>query len=207
MADLVACDLRALALFRLLLAAAVAINSMAYESPLALIVLVPALTLFFGYRSYWSAIACWTLTAALQVLNPASDAGSDSMLSALLLLSIFLPLGARFSVDSALDPAHALALDAAGLGRRDHLALALAARAARHDRALDVVAPHHLRDARRRPAERDRRRERGGGDGAGEEALHRSVGLRLGERGRQCSACGPRGRVRGTQPAHLDAGH
>lgn len=107
LSDVFACDLRALALFRMLLAAAVAAGGIVNDAPLALIVLVPATTLFIGFRSYWSAFTCWLLIAALHILHPASAHDASALLIAMLFLSIFLPIGARYSIDSALDLAHA----------------------------------------------------------------------------------------------------
>jgi hypothetical protein len=100
------CDLRSLALFRLLLASAVIVEGFTYDGLFPQLLVLPAVTLLAGYRSSWSAIACWLLVAIMQIVDPKHAIDADSLLVALLLLSVFLPIGARYSVDSALDLAH-----------------------------------------------------------------------------------------------------
>lgn len=63
-----------------------------------------ASALLFGYRTRVATAACWFLTLSLQVRNPYIMSGGDTLILLLLFWSMFLPLGARFSVDSALTP-------------------------------------------------------------------------------------------------------
>ena len=64
-----------------------------------------ALMLLVGYRTRLAAIASWALLLSLQNRNTMILTGEDVLLIALAFWAMFLPLGARFSVDAALDPA------------------------------------------------------------------------------------------------------
>lgn len=72
--------------------------------PLALFLLagVFALALLVGYRTRVATVASWILYASVQTRNPFVLHGGDQILLLLLFWSIFLPLGAAFSVDRAL---------------------------------------------------------------------------------------------------------
>ncbi len=67
---------------------------------------VIALALLVGYRTRWAAIATWALVVSVHHRNPALLFAADSVLRAVLFWSMFLPLGAAYSVDSALNPKH-----------------------------------------------------------------------------------------------------
>ena len=114
-----ACDRRALAACRLLLAVAVICNGAGIDHPLGGLILVSGTALLLGYRSSLSAFACWALLAALHVLNPGAVEHTDTLLVALLLLSVFLPIGACYSVDSALDVSHAPGAESGETTRSD----------------------------------------------------------------------------------------
>lgn len=62
-----------------------------------------ALALLFGYRTRLATIALLVLIISLQNRHPILLNGGDNLLGVLLFWAIFLPLGARYSVDSALD--------------------------------------------------------------------------------------------------------
>lgn len=62
-----------------------------------------ALALLFGYRTRLAAIACWALLLSLHNRNPTLIFATDDVLCALLFWAMFLPLGASYSVDSALN--------------------------------------------------------------------------------------------------------
>ena len=62
-----------------------------------------ALCLLAGYRTRLAALLCWLLVVSIQHRNEFVGHGGDQLLRTLLLWSLFLPLGARWSVDSALD--------------------------------------------------------------------------------------------------------
>ena len=60
-----------------------------------------AVALAVGWRTRLVTLACWYLVASVQVRQPFVYMGGDSMLRLLLFWGLFLPLGARFSVDAA----------------------------------------------------------------------------------------------------------
>lgn len=59
--------------------------------------------LLVGYRTRLATIVSWVLLVSLQNRNPMVLQAGDVLLRTLLFWSIFLPLGARFSVDAGLD--------------------------------------------------------------------------------------------------------
>jgi len=65
-----------------------------------------ALMLLVGYRSRLAAFMSWLFLFSLHGRNYLVLQGGDDMLRVMLFWSIFLPLGARFSVDSVLAPYH-----------------------------------------------------------------------------------------------------
>ena len=60
-----------------------------------------AIALLVGWRTRWVTLLCWYLVASVQVRQPLSYIGGDSILRLLLFWGLFLPLSARFSVDAA----------------------------------------------------------------------------------------------------------
>jgi predicted DCC family thiol-disulfide oxidoreductase YuxK len=62
-----------------------------------------ALSLLVGYRTWLVTIVSWALLLSLQARNPVIYHGADLLLRLLLFWAMFLPLGARFSIDAALD--------------------------------------------------------------------------------------------------------
>lgn len=62
-----------------------------------------ALALLVGYRTRLAAIATWALVISLHNRNPLLLFAGDDMLRALLFWAMFLPLGASYSIDSALN--------------------------------------------------------------------------------------------------------
>ncbi len=63
-----------------------------------------ALLLIVGYRTRVVSLLCWVMLLSLNHRNYLILQSSDSLMLALLFWSLFLPLGARYSVDSALNP-------------------------------------------------------------------------------------------------------
>src|SRR5258705_3011259 len=57
--------------------------------------------LLIGYRTRLATIGCWIFLTSLDVRNPYVAQGGDMLLRIVVFWSMFLPLGARFSVDSA----------------------------------------------------------------------------------------------------------
>jgi hypothetical protein len=63
-----------------------------------------AVALGLGFRTRIATAGSWLLLASLQYRNPALVFGGDVMLRMLLFWSLFLPLGARFSLDARRHP-------------------------------------------------------------------------------------------------------
>lgn len=61
-----------------------------------------AICLLVGWRSRTMAFLLWLSTYSMHVRNPMVLQGGDDLLRLMLFWSIFLPLGARFSIDAAL---------------------------------------------------------------------------------------------------------
>lgn len=62
-----------------------------------------AVLLFFGWRTRLAAVASWALLLSVQNRNTLILSGEDNLLLLLAFWAMFLPLGARWSVDAALD--------------------------------------------------------------------------------------------------------
>lgn len=61
------------------------------------------LAMLVGYRTRLATIACWALIISLHNRNPGLIFAADHVLRAVLFWAMFLPLGASYSVDSALN--------------------------------------------------------------------------------------------------------
>jgi len=94
-------------------------GSVGWQIFLFLLAATAALMLLFGVRTRVATTASWALLVSLHNRNPLLLDGTDTLLRAMLLWSIFLPLGARWSVDarrggpvrgSVLSPASAVLL-------------------------------------------------------------------------------------------------
>jgi hypothetical protein len=59
-----------------------------------------ALALAAGWRTRWMTALCWALAASLEARNPLVTNGADAVIRLLLFWSLFLPLGAWWSVDA-----------------------------------------------------------------------------------------------------------
>ncbi len=62
-----------------------------------------AVAMIFGFRTRWAVFFAWAFAASLQYRNPMVNNSGDQLLRLLLFWSIFLPLGAKFSVDAAVN--------------------------------------------------------------------------------------------------------
>ena len=58
-----------------------------------------AVALLAGWRTRLATLACWYLVSSVQIRQPLGYMGGDSILRLLLFWGLFLPLGARFSLD------------------------------------------------------------------------------------------------------------
>jgi predicted DCC family thiol-disulfide oxidoreductase YuxK len=77
-------------------------GSATFQGVLFLIAGIAALALLVGYRTRAATILSWLLLISLQARNIPISQGGDVLLAMLLFWSMFLPLGARWSVDAAL---------------------------------------------------------------------------------------------------------
>ena len=66
-----------------------------------------AVGLLLGYRTRWMSVLSWFLMASLQRRNPLILGGADNYLRMMLFWGMFLPLGARYSLDRAFSVAPA----------------------------------------------------------------------------------------------------
>ena len=78
-------------------------GSATVEAVLFAIAAVIALALLVGYRTRLVTVLSWLFLASLQARNPTLIQGGDNLLLLLLFWGMFLPLGARFAIDAALD--------------------------------------------------------------------------------------------------------
>lgn len=58
-----------------------------------------AILLLLGWRTRWVTVISWLLLVSLQARTPPLSYGADSVLRVLMFYSMFLPIGARWSVD------------------------------------------------------------------------------------------------------------
>ncbi len=78
-------------------------GSTAFQAMLFIIAGLFALFLVLGYRTRIVTVASWFLLLSLQNRNPILLNGGDNLALMLLFWGMFLPLGARFSVDAAMN--------------------------------------------------------------------------------------------------------
>lgn len=74
-----------------------------YQAALFAIAAVLAVLLLVGYHTRVVTIGSWLLLVSMQTRNPLVIAGGDTLLRMLVFWSMFLPLGARYSIDRALN--------------------------------------------------------------------------------------------------------
>lgn len=75
----------------------------AFQAGLFLIAAAALLCMLVGYRTRLAVAVAWILLVSLHVRTPPLLQAGDTLLRLLFFWSLFLPLGARFSVDAALD--------------------------------------------------------------------------------------------------------
>lgn len=74
-----------------------------FQGGLFLIAALFAAFLLVGFRTRTVTIVSWVLLLSLQNRNPQILSGEDNLIMVLAFWAMFLPLGARFSIDAALD--------------------------------------------------------------------------------------------------------
>jgi predicted DCC family thiol-disulfide oxidoreductase YuxK len=62
-----------------------------------------AVMLMVGYRTRWATFASWLLLGSLHARNPSIFHSGDGLMRLMLFFGLFLPLGACYSVDKAMD--------------------------------------------------------------------------------------------------------
>ncbi len=90
---------------------------------------IAAIALLLGWRSRLAALMCWVLQRSIRVRNPLLYDGGDATLGLMLFWALWLPVGARYSLDAALDTCDDRALhpvsqagsETEGQGERDRL--------------------------------------------------------------------------------------
>jgi hypothetical protein len=75
-------------------------GSTAFEAALFVLTGLGALCILVGYRTFWATLAMLVLELSMQARNPLIRDGQDDLLRILLFWSVFLPLGARWSLDA-----------------------------------------------------------------------------------------------------------
>jgi predicted DCC family thiol-disulfide oxidoreductase YuxK len=78
-------------------------GSVVVQSILFIVAIAISLLLLIGYRTRLATIATWALIVSLHHRNPLLLFAADDVIRAVLFWSMFLPLGACYSVDSALN--------------------------------------------------------------------------------------------------------
>ena len=63
-----------------------------------------AISLLIGFRTWWVTLLCWFFLVSMHDRNPWLQRGGDALMLVLMFWSLFLPLGARWSVDSVRVP-------------------------------------------------------------------------------------------------------
>lgn len=77
-------------------------GSTIFTSLIFAIALISCFTFIIGYKSRISTVLLWIIVVSLHNRNPIVNSGADDLLRLMLFWSMFLPLGARYSVDVAL---------------------------------------------------------------------------------------------------------
>jgi hypothetical protein len=79
-------------------------GSYAFALTLVLVNIAAAVCLLVGWRTRAATFVCWVLYVSMDVRNFLTLQGGDQLIGLLLFWAMFLPAGAVFSVDAALDP-------------------------------------------------------------------------------------------------------
>lgn len=79
-------------------------GSAAWQVLLFLVAGAFAVGMILGWRTRWMVFFTWLFAASLQYRNPMINNSGDQLLRLLLFWSVFLPLGAKYSIDAAVNP-------------------------------------------------------------------------------------------------------
>lgn len=75
-------------------------GSVLFQSILIIAAMLAAIGIILGWRTRWNLLIAWVLTISLHTRNPAVLYGADTVLRMMAFWSLFLPLGACWSLDS-----------------------------------------------------------------------------------------------------------
>lgn len=75
-----------------------------FQAVLFAVAILAALAMVVGYRTRWATFLTWLLLVSVNSRNPLVMIGGDTLMTCLMFWAMFLPLGARASVDAALSP-------------------------------------------------------------------------------------------------------
>ena len=78
-------------------------GSSIYQAGLFILALIAAVFLVLGYRTRLATIVCWILLISVQNRNTYILSGEDNLAVLMTFWAMFLPLGARYSIDASLD--------------------------------------------------------------------------------------------------------
>jgi len=93
-------------------------GSSVFQAALFLLTGLCAGALLVGYQTRWATFCCWLLVTSLHNRDPWTVDSGDTLLHLLLFWSLFLPLGASYSIDNALSlPHHAFAKRVSSVGK------------------------------------------------------------------------------------------
>lgn len=97
-------------------------GGLTFQALMFLLTATAAILLMVGFRSRLMTCILWVMVISIQVRNPLLSSGADTLMRLLLFWSMLLPLGARWSIDSAwahsrtlVKPVRAFSLGSAGL--------------------------------------------------------------------------------------------
>ena len=97
-------------------------GGLTFQALMFLLTATAAILLMVGFRSRLMTCILWVMVISIQVRNPLLSSGADTLIRLLLFWSMFLPLGARWSIDSAWErartavkPLRAFSFGSAGL--------------------------------------------------------------------------------------------
>lgn len=76
----------------------------AFQYALLALATVAGLALLVGWRTRITTMICWLITVSFNVASPPLASGGDNLLALLLFWGMFLPLGARWSLDARRGP-------------------------------------------------------------------------------------------------------
>lgn len=75
-------------------------DTLAFQALVWIAALAAGACMLVGYRTRWATVLVWIFVVSIQARNPFVLSGADTLIRVLLFWMMFLPLGARWSIDS-----------------------------------------------------------------------------------------------------------